>query len=179
MPRPEQLVRRRLLTLLEESSDHKATLISAPAGYGKTTLLAQWGQADEADLSFAWVSLDEQDNDPVRLWRHIVEALRQAVPEEDFGADVLVGMSAAGQKLVPRTAATKLSAKLRRRPLCSLADHRNGTFSPDFSLGPILVSVYRPNPRSERLLVPLFRGFLSPTFGEAEWDSREVVTGDL
>ena len=89
-----------MLTLLEESSDHKATLISAPAGYGKTTLLAQWGQAEEADLSFAWVSLDEQDNDPVRLWRHIVEALRQAVPEEDFGADVLVGMSAAGQKLV-------------------------------------------------------------------------------
>ena len=89
-----------MLTLLEESSDHKATLISAPAGYGKTTLLAQWGQAEEADLSFAWVSLDEQDNDPVRLWRHIVEALRQAVPEEDFGADVIVGMSAAGQKLV-------------------------------------------------------------------------------
>jgi LuxR family transcriptional regulator, maltose regulon positive regulatory protein len=89
-----------LLTLLGESSDHKATLISAPAGYGKTTLLAQWGQAEEADLSFAWVSLDEQDNDPVRLWRHIVEALRQAVPEEDFGADVLVGMGAAGQKLV-------------------------------------------------------------------------------
>ena len=89
-----------MLTLLEESSDHKATLISAPAGYGKTTLLAQWGQAEEADLSFAWVSLDEQDNDPVRLWRHIVEALRQAVPEGDFGADVIVGMSAAGQKLL-------------------------------------------------------------------------------
>ena len=67
----------------------------------------------------------------------------------------------------PRTAATKLSAKLRRRPLCSLADHRNGTFSPDFSLRPILASVYRPNPRSERLLVPLFRGSPSPTFGEA------------
>jgi LuxR family transcriptional regulator, maltose regulon positive regulatory protein len=99
-PRPEQLLRPRLLTLLEESSDHKATLISAPAGYGKTTLLAQWGQAEEADLCFAWVSLDEQDNDPVRLWRHIVEALRQTISEENFGADVIVGMSAAGQKLL-------------------------------------------------------------------------------
>ena len=51
-------------------------------------------------MSFAWVSLDEQDNDPVRLWRHVVEALRRVAPEEDFGADVLVGMSAAGQRLV-------------------------------------------------------------------------------
>ena len=50
-------------------------------------------------MPFAWVSLDEQDNDPIRLWRHIVEALRRVVPEEEsFGADVLVGMSAVGQQ---------------------------------------------------------------------------------
>ena len=51
-------------------------------------------------MPFAWVSLDEQDNDPVRLWRHIVEAVRRVAPEEDFGADVLVGMSVPGQGLV-------------------------------------------------------------------------------
>ena len=52
-------------------------------------------------MPFAWVSLDEQDNDPVRLWRHVVEAVRRVVPEEeDFGADVLVGMSVPGQGLV-------------------------------------------------------------------------------
>ena len=77
----------------------KATLISAPAGYGKTTLLAQWSHAVEDSVSFAWVSLDEQDNDPVRLWRHILEALRRIAPEENFGADVLVEMSAAWQTL--------------------------------------------------------------------------------
>ncbi len=50
-------------------------------------------------MPFAWISLDEQDNDPIRLWRHIVEALRRVVPEEEsFGADVLVGMSAVGQQ---------------------------------------------------------------------------------
>jgi LuxR family transcriptional regulator, maltose regulon positive regulatory protein len=96
-PRPEQLVRPRLLELLGEALHHKVTLISAPAGYGKTTLLTQWIQAEDAGLSFAWVSLDEQDNDPVRMWRHIVEALRRVAPEEDFGADVLVGMSAGGR----------------------------------------------------------------------------------
>jgi LuxR family maltose regulon positive regulatory protein len=99
-PCSEQLVRPRLLELLGKSSDRKATLISAPAGYGKTTLLAQWRQAEEANLPFAWVSLDERDNDPVRLWRHIVEALRRVAPEELFGADALVEMSAAGQKLL-------------------------------------------------------------------------------
>jgi LuxR family transcriptional regulator, maltose regulon positive regulatory protein len=88
-----------LLELLGDASDYKLTLLSAPAGYGKTTLLAQWHQV-QASLPVAWVSLDEQDNDPVRLWRHIVEALRLAVPEENFGVDVLVGMSVAGQRLI-------------------------------------------------------------------------------
>jgi ATP/maltotriose-dependent transcriptional regulator MalT len=97
-PRPEQLVRPRLLELLGKAWHRKVSLITAPAGYGKTTLLAQWRQAVDAGLPFAWVSLDEQDNDLVRMWRHIVEAVRQVVPqEEDFGAEVLVALSAVGQ----------------------------------------------------------------------------------
>jgi len=61
-------------------------------------------------VPFAWVSLDEQDNDPIRLWRHILEALRRAVPEEeDFGADVLAGMSVAGQHLVGMTLPTLIN----------------------------------------------------------------------
>src|SRR5215211_78412 len=100
LPRPEQLVRRRLLEFLSNSLDRKVSVISAPTGYGKTTLLAHWRQIEEAEVPFAWVSLDEQDNDPVRLWRHIVEALRQVVPEVDFGSDVLVAMNAVGQRLV-------------------------------------------------------------------------------
>ena len=99
-PRPEQLVRPRLLELLGEAVERKVSLISAPAGYGKSTLLAQWLQAQDACLAFAWISL-EQDNDPVRMWRHIVEALHRVAPEEEgFGADVLVGMSAVGNELV-------------------------------------------------------------------------------
>jgi len=102
-PRSEQLIRPGLLELLAKSSSCKLTLISAPVGYGKTTLLSHWRQAEgdrEGGLCFAWVSLDQQDNDPVRLWRHIVEAVRQIVPEEDFRGDVLAGMSAPGQRLV-------------------------------------------------------------------------------
>jgi LuxR family transcriptional regulator, maltose regulon positive regulatory protein len=101
LPRPEHVVRRRLLELLRNALDFKLSVISAPTGYGKTTLLAHWRQVEETNLPFAWVSLDEQDNDPIRLWRHIVEALRRVVPEEeDFGADVLVGMRAVGERFV-------------------------------------------------------------------------------
>src|SRR4030095_14928660 len=107
LPRPEQLVRRRLLEFLRNALDFKATIVSAPTGYGKTTLLAHCGQVEEAEGPFAWVSLDEQDNDPIRLWRHIVEALHLVVPQaEDFGVDVLVGLGAVGQDFVGITLPT-------------------------------------------------------------------------
>jgi LuxR family transcriptional regulator, maltose regulon positive regulatory protein len=104
MPRPEQLVRRGLIEILHKALECRVSVISAPTGYGKTTLLAQWRQVEDADVIFAWVSIDEHDNDRIRLWRHIGEALRRVLPEEvDFGADVLVGMGAAGRKFVGTT----------------------------------------------------------------------------
>src|SRR5215207_7472200 len=125
MPRPEQLDRPRLLELLGESLHRKLTLISAPAGYGKTTLLAQWREADKDSLLFAWVSLDEQDNDPVRLGRHILEALRQAAPEEDFGTDVLVGMSVARQRFIETSGPMLINelAELSQRVVLGLDDY--------------------------------------------------------
>src|SRR5215211_2135193 len=110
LPRPEHVVRRRLLDLLRNALDCKVCVISAPTGYGKTTLLAHWRQVEEAEVPFAWVSLDEQDNDSIRLWRHILEALRQVVPEEEeFGADVLLGMSAVEQRFVETTLPTLIN----------------------------------------------------------------------
>jgi LuxR family maltose regulon positive regulatory protein len=115
-----------LLELLRKALDFKVSIISAPTGYGKTTLLAHWRQVEDVDLPFAWVSLDEQDNDPIRLWRHIVEALRQAVAEEDFGADVLVGMSAVGQRFAETTLPTLINelAELPHRVVVALDDYQ-------------------------------------------------------
>src|SRR5215218_1512618 len=127
LPRPEHVVRRSLLDLLRNALDFKVSVISAPTGYGKTTLLAHWRQVEEAELPFAWVSLDEHDNDPIRLWRHIVEALRRVVSEEeDFGADVLVGMSAVGQRFVGITLPTLINelAELSRRVVLVLDDYQ-------------------------------------------------------
>ena len=98
-PRPEQVIRPRLLELLGNAVDYKITLVSAPAGYGKTTLLSQWGYGAGVSFAFAWISLDEQDNDPARLWRHIIEAVHLAAPEQDVGADVAMGIGVTGRTL--------------------------------------------------------------------------------
>jgi LuxR family maltose regulon positive regulatory protein len=127
LPRPEQLVRRGLLDLLHDGLGRKLSILSAPAGYGKTTLLAHWLRVEEAEVPFAWVSLDERDDDPIRLWRHVVEALRQAVPEgEDFGADVLAGMSAVGRGFVETTLPTLINglADLPYRVVVVLDDYQ-------------------------------------------------------
>lgn len=69
-----------LLQRLRESRA-KLVLVDAPAGYGKTTLIAQWRVSASDGRSFAWVSLDAEDNDPVRLWTHVVHGLYRARPE--------------------------------------------------------------------------------------------------
>ncbi|MFN2243590.1 MAG: hypothetical protein ACK2U2_14960, partial [Anaerolineae bacterium] len=69
-------------------SGHRLTLVSAPAGFGKTTLLCEWirrqgaGDAPPADTQprFAWLFLDESDNDPTRFWSYVVGALRTVRP---------------------------------------------------------------------------------------------------
>lgn len=73
-PRSRHLVRRaRLIDVLDDAiPSHKLTLISAPAGFGKTTLVAEW--ARETDLPVAWLSLDAGDNDLERFLRYVLTA---------------------------------------------------------------------------------------------------------
>jgi LuxR family transcriptional regulator, maltose regulon positive regulatory protein len=59
----------------------KLVLVDAPAGYGKTTLVAQWRCGAADSRPFAWVTLDPDDNDPVSLWSHAAHALHRARPE--------------------------------------------------------------------------------------------------
>jgi LuxR family maltose regulon positive regulatory protein len=67
-----------LVNKLKANTTFPVVSITAPAGYGKTTLLAQWALRDSR--SFAWVSLDEQDSDPLVLLRHIAAAMHAVVP---------------------------------------------------------------------------------------------------
>ncbi len=79
--RKETIPRGRLLERLRSGSDRRLTLVACPAGFGKTTLLAAWREAEAARKPVAWLTLDEGDNDPVVLWSHAIEALRRASPE--------------------------------------------------------------------------------------------------
>lgn len=73
-PRPDFLPRPRLLDWLEANADKRLTLLSAPAGYGKTTLLADFINASSSP--FAWYTLDAQDSDPTVFLTYLIEALR-------------------------------------------------------------------------------------------------------
>ena len=70
--RPNLVARPRLREILAASERHAVTLVSAPAGFGKTTLLAEWLEAGAAGgRSVAWLSLDETDNDPARFLAYL------------------------------------------------------------------------------------------------------------
>ncbi|MBE3063400.1 MAG: hypothetical protein IMZ69_00040, partial [Spirochaetes bacterium] len=76
--RPALVERARLFRLLDEGARRPLTLVSAPAGFGKTTLLAEW--VERCGLPVAWVSLEEADNDPVRMLTGIASVLGQLEP---------------------------------------------------------------------------------------------------
>ena len=74
--RPELVPRPRLIERLNVGLHGKLTLISAPAGFGKTTLLSEWIAGCKPSARVAWLSLDEGDNDLARFLTYLVAALR-------------------------------------------------------------------------------------------------------
>jgi LuxR family transcriptional regulator, maltose regulon positive regulatory protein len=88
------VVRERLLVHLDAGLERKLTLLSAPAGFGKTTLVSQWlagGKVSSSTshhlLPIAWVSLDGGDDDPVRFWRYVITACQSF--QADLGKSAL------------------------------------------------------------------------------------------
>ncbi|MGQ0576988.1 MAG: LuxR C-terminal-related transcriptional regulator [Pseudonocardia sp.] len=73
------LARPRLVRRLRPTA-RRLTLLDAPAGWGKTSLLAQWYRAPDGGARVAWLGLDTADNDPVLFWSYVVAALRTVEP---------------------------------------------------------------------------------------------------
>jgi LuxR family maltose regulon positive regulatory protein len=71
VPRPH------LLERMNEGLNRKATFITAPAGYGKTTLVSDW--ARQLNVPVGWLSLDDKDNDLFRFWKYVTKAAEQAL----------------------------------------------------------------------------------------------------
>jgi LuxR family maltose regulon positive regulatory protein len=95
-PRPKVVSRPHLIERLNEglSSGRKLTLISAPAGFGKTTLVSEWvaslTSSPGGRMRVAWLSLDTGDNDPARFLVYLVSALQTIQP--NFGKAILGGL---------------------------------------------------------------------------------------
>src|SRR3954447_26063864 len=96
--RPDAVARPSLVAALHAGATGKLTLVAAPPGAGKTTLLAQWQAAPEEERRLAWLSLDDSENDPVRFWMCVIEALRAVVP--DLGATAAAALHSPGAGLV-------------------------------------------------------------------------------
>ena len=112
------MTRRRLSDRLDKGVETKLTLVSAPAGFGKTTLLAEWiARSPVARRSTAWLSLDEGDSQPATFWTYLISALQTVAPEvgahalsllrapqpppiETILATLLNDLGAAGQDIV-------------------------------------------------------------------------------
>jgi LuxR family maltose regulon positive regulatory protein len=92
--RLELVPRRRLMEQLNAGLHRKLILISAPAGFGKTTLVAEW--VEGGAHPFAWLSLDERDNDPARFLTYLLAALQ--------GIDASIGRSAQAMPQGPQPA---------------------------------------------------------------------------
>lgn len=84
-PRPKIVLRPRLIEQLKKGLHHKLTLVSAPAGFGKTTLVSEWVASCERPV--AWLSLDEGDNDSTRFLTYLVMAVQTIAP--NFGIEAL------------------------------------------------------------------------------------------
>ena len=101
--RPGTVRRSQLIARLTRGDRCPVVSVAAPAGYGKTTLLSQWAEGN--GQSFAWVSVDEADNDPKVLLSYVAEALDAVEPigERVFGALASAASSVPGS-VVPRLA---------------------------------------------------------------------------
>lgn len=105
---PHRIVSRpRLTRMLDEGAGAKLILVSAQAGYGKTTAIGEWIARQGATV--AWVSLDPSDNDWATFWRYIVASIGRHVP--DFGASCMPLLEA-GASAPPELAVAALIQEL-------------------------------------------------------------------
>ena len=90
------IMREHLLTALDTVLERKLTLLCAPAGFGKTTLLVQWTERQQRPV--AWLSLDAEQNDPLCFLSYLIGSLQQVQP--DLGSEILANFSVSPSTLL-------------------------------------------------------------------------------
>ena len=110
--RPKAVPRSSLRERLDEGTRRELTVVSAPAGFGKTTLLADWAQRSE--LPVAWVSLDERDDDPARFFSYLIAAIETI--HEGFGESTRAFLSSVQSQEELEPVLTALSNEILESP---------------------------------------------------------------
>jgi LuxR family maltose regulon positive regulatory protein len=98
--RHKVVLRPHLIKQLNEGLHHKLTLVSAPAGFGKTTLLSEWIAGCQQPA--AWLSLDDGDNDTTRFWSHFISALQTLALSSVEGLAANIGAGVLGALQSPQ-----------------------------------------------------------------------------
>lgn len=112
--RADRIHRPRLTQRFSASLDRPLTLVCAPAGYGKSTLLGEWCVSESASgVAFGWLSLDEDDNDPVRFLTYLISAFANA---SDIDADEMLAWLRSPQPPPPKSIVTALLSRLEAFP---------------------------------------------------------------
>ena len=122
-PRPELVLRPRLIERLNAGLDCKLSLISAPAGFGKTTLVSEWVQAlavTTPPVAIAWLSLDASDNDPSRFLAYVIAALQTIEVRQGLAGSIGLGVLRALESSLPPPVATLQSVLINE--IASLPD---------------------------------------------------------
>ena len=125
--RPKLVARPTLIERLNREAGRKLTLVSAPAGFGKTTLLSKWFESRaDGGHSVAWLTLDKGDNDPFRFLSYLVATLRSI--EEGIGEGVLAALrTPEPPKLCFSPTSTTRTRSCGRRSPTPPTDPRDGT----------------------------------------------------
>jgi LuxR family maltose regulon positive regulatory protein len=127
--------------VIEDLCASKAPLVTvvAPAGYGKTTILARWAEADPRP--FAWVALDTRDDDPVVLLRYVAGAMHRLEPLRPEVFDALSG--AGGSGWTKRVARLGNALAAREQPFVLALDDLHSVANPSCldALGELLLSI--------------------------------------
>ncbi len=123
-PIQPSLVRRpRLVQVLESGyqAGKRVTLVSAPAGFGKTTLLREWIKTTEPEKPFGWLSLDDGDNDPVRFLVYLISAIQKVYPE--MGRTILASLNSSQIPPLPELVETLINEiTLEAKPFLIVLD---------------------------------------------------------
>jgi LuxR family maltose regulon positive regulatory protein len=87
------LRRRRVMDLIDQAAGHRLTVVSGPAGAGKTVACRAWASAPRAAHQVAWLTLDGEDRDPARFWAYVQAALTSVMPDGS-GVPAVAGQAA-------------------------------------------------------------------------------------